>query len=466
MKNRSVGVLAAAGVGVFMVGCASTGAGLSVPAPADAAAVVDGVSAERIRSDVDTLASFGTRHTMSDTTSDERGIGAARRWLKAEFERIAAESGRTGDEAMTVLMDPHLVEADGRRILRDVEVMNVMCVIPGAMPEARERLYYVIGHYDSRATDPLDGESDAPGANDDASGVAVCLELARVLSKQRLDATVVLMPTAGEEQGLFGARRHAAAAREQGKDIRAVLSNDTVGDPAGPGGRYDAGRVRVFSEGLPANAVSGDDTRAAASIRRYATESDGVSRQLARYIAEVADAHGLDVRPWLMNRPDRFLRGGDHTGFNEQGYAAVRFCEVYENYDYQHQDVRVEDGRVFGDLPEFVDEEFVAGVTRLNGAAVAHLANAPSGPVDPRIIVAELTNDTTVRWEPSPEPDVAGYELVWRETTSAVWTDALDAGGATEVTVPLSKDNWFFGVRAYDSDGYRSPVVFPRAARE
>ncbi len=425
--------------------------------------VVSAVSAERVRADVDTLAGFGTRHTLSDT----RGIGAARRWLKAEFERAVADSRRTGELTPRVSFDTHRVEADGRRIGRDVDVVNVVCEIPGAMPEARGRLYYVIGHYDSRASDANDFESDAPGANDDASGVAVCLELARVLARERLDATVILMPTAGEEQGLYGARRHAAAAREHGLDVRGVLSNDTVGDPTGPGGRVARDRIRVFSEGIPAPLAMGDGSlNGVRTIRSLSAEVDGASRQLARFIAEVADEHDLPVKPRVIYRPDRFLRGGDHTGFNEAGFTAVRLIEVFEDYTRQHQDVRVEDGVAYGDAAEHVDAGYLADVVKLNAAALVHLANGPSVPANARIIAADLTNDTTLRWEPSPEPDVAGYEVVWRETTSVVWDHASDVGDVTEATIDLSKDNWYFGVRAYDADGYRSPVAFPRAARE
>ncbi len=426
------------------------------------------VSPERIRSDIDTLVSFGTRHTLSDTQSETRGIGAARRWIRAEFEEIARTAGRARGQEIGVEFDSHAVEADGRRIFEDVEVVNVKMTIPGSMPEARERLYYVVGHYDSRNSGTNDVEGDAPGADDDGSGTAVCIELARVLSRMKLDSTVVLMPVAGEEQGLFGARAHAKAAREQGLDIRGVLSNDIVGDPTGPGDLEARDQIRLFSEGLPIAMMSDPrgGTQALATVRSYAMESDSASRQLARYVAEVARMHDLAVKPMLVFRPDRFLRGGDHTGFNEAGYPAVRFCEVYENYDRQHQDIRVEDGVQYGDLPEHVDEGYLADVARLNAAAIVHLANAPSPPNNTRIMVAELANDTTLRWDASPEPDVAGYEVVWRATTAPEWEHFEDVGDVTEATIDKSKDNWFFGVRAYDRDGYRSPVVIPRAARE
>ncbi len=426
-----------------------------------AAAAID---AARVRSDVDALAAFGTRHTASETESDVRGIGAARRWLKTRFEEAVAGSGREGALACRVWFDSHRVEADGRRILADVDVVNVVCEIPGARDSARDRLYYVLAHYDSRASDGADGEIDAPGANDDASGVAVLLELARVLSAERLDATVVLLATAGEEQGLYGARRHAAALAARGADVRAVLNNDTVGDPSGPDGRRARDRVRVFSEGLPLAVVQDGQMRDVRGLRSVAGELDSPSRQLARYVDEVARMYGPAVEPMLVFRADRFLRGGDHTAFNEQGWPAVRFIEVYEDYTRQHQDVRVEDGVRYGDLPEFVDAGYVADVARLNAMMLVHLASAPAEPGDVRIIVAELTNDTTLRW--ARVAGAAGYEVVWRETTSPVWTESRDVGEVTEATLPLSKDHWVFGVRSYDADGHLSPVVFPRPARD
>ena len=413
------------------------------------------VSAERVKANVEHLAAFGTRHTLSETDSETRGIGAARRWILGEFERYAMQSGRAGDEAMEAFLDSNPVEPDGRRITRAVDVQNVIAVLPGSMPEARGRLYYVLGHADSRASDANDFTSEAPGANDDASGVSLLMELARVMSSRRFDATIVLMATSGEEQGLYGAREHARKRVAMGADIRGVLNNDMVGDPRGPGGRMARHEVRVFSEGLPAGASA----EQAAAIRRLGAENDSESRQLARYADEVAAMYQTSVRPRLIFRHDRFLRGGDHTPFNELGLAAVRFVDVYEDYTLQHQDVRTEDGIEYGDTPEHVDGGYLADVTRLNLAVLAHLANAPSSPGDARIITAALTNDTTVRWLASPEPDVAGYEVVWRATTSPVWEQSRDVGDVTEATIDLSKDNWVFGVRAYDHDGYRSPVA-------
>ncbi len=431
--------------------------------------VLAAVQPANLRAHVDALAGFGTRHTASETGSDVRGIGAARRWVKSAFERAVSGSGRSGELAARVAFDTHTVPADGRRILEDTEVVNVVCTIPGADPASRGRLYYVLAHLDSRASDPTDAVSDAPGANDDASGVAALIELARVLSDERLDSTVVLMATSGEEQGLYGARYHARAAKEAGADIRGVLNNDTIGNPLGADGREARDRVRVLSEGLPLEALAQDPQRLATFVRQtrmLGSESDGVSRQLARYVYEIGELHRAPVRAMLVFRPDRFLRGGDHTPFNELGFAGVRFCEVHEDYTQQHQDVRTEGGIRYGDLPEFVDAEYLADVTRLNAVTLAHIANAPSVPANARIIVADLDTDTTLRWEASPEPDVAGYEIVWRATTSPVWQESRDVGDTTEGTVDLSKDNWIFGVRSYDRDGYRSPVAFPMPSRE
>ncbi len=432
--------------------------------------VMEAIDHLQIQNTIDTLVGFGTRHTMSETESDTRGIGAARRWVKSQFESNIEGHGKAGDAAPKVYFDSHTVEPDGRRITESVEVVNVICEIPGVSPESRDRLYYVLAHLDSRASEANDASSDAPGANDDGSGVAALIELARVLSAQNLDSTIILMATSGEEQGLFGARLHAKQAVADGKDIRGVLNNDTIGDPTGVLEGQDGSKViRVFSEGLPASMLSLDETEignTARKLRLYGMESDSTSRQLARYIADVAKLHYTTVQPKLIFRPDRFLRGGDHTPFNELGLAAIRFCEMYENYDHQHQDVRVEDDVQYGDLGEYVDAEYLADVTRLNAAVLVHLANSPSSPSNARVMISELTNDTTLRWDASPEADIAGYEIVWRETTSWKWEKAEDVGNVTEGTVPLSKDNWLFGVRAYDKDGYRSVVSYPVPARD
>lgn len=432
------------------------------PAPAEVTAMLAEIDPARMHASVTRLAGFGTRHTLSAVDDEHRGIGAARRWIKAELEQAAQASGRTGEEAMTVAFETHRVLPDGKRIDREVEVVNVIAVLPGSLPEARARRYYVVGHYDSRASDAMDASSDAPGADDDASGTAVVLELARVMSRRRHDATLVFLATAGEEQGLFGARRHAEAARAAGLQIAGVLSNDIVGDPSDPRGGEHRDRIRVFSEGGPL----GDDPAALAEARRLATAADGPARQLARHIAAVAATHATAVQPVLIFRADRFLRGGDHTAFTDLGFPAVRFTEVAETYTRQHQDVREEGGVAYGDLPAFVDAAYLADVARLNAAALAHLANAPASPGDPQIVVAELTGDTTLRWRASPEPDVAGYEVLRRATTAPDWEHVHDVGAATTATLPFSKDDAIFAVRAYDREGHRSPAALPRPARE
>lgn len=426
--------------------------------PAEVESILGAISPGELTKTIDDLVGFGTRHTLSNTTDPKRGIGAAREYLRARMESFSIDRGDA--PPLRVAFDRHRIDPDGRRVDVATDVVNVVAVLEGTMPEAAARRYYVIGHYDSRASDPMDRTSDAPGANDDGSGTALVLELARVMASKRFDATIVFMATAGEEQGLLGAKQHARAAANQGIDIRGVLSNDIVGDPSGAHDRSHGQSVRVFSEGLPSWSL--DDQLG--ELRRLSAMSDSSSRQLARHMELVADWHELPLRPRLVFRHDRFLRGGDHTAFNEAGFPAVRLSEVEENYDRQHQDVRTEKGRSYGDLAQFVDAGYLAGVARLNAATLAHLANAPTRPAKVRIVAAELMSDTVLRWEASPEPDVAGYEVVWRDTTEANWSGLADAGEATEFTAPRSKDNFFFGVRAYDDDGYRSPVTFAGVA--
>ncbi len=417
---------------------------------ARAAEAMARITPDAVRQDVETLVSFGTRHTMSDANHETRGIGAARRWIRDELASIEPK-GRLQ------VFDEAFETPKGPRIDVPTQLVNVIAVLPGKMPEATNRRYYVVGHYDSRASDQMDREIDAPGANDDASGVAVVIECARALAGMDLDATIVFLATPGEEQGLLGAHYRSSQAKGDGEDIRAVLNNDIVGDPLG-----EPGLIRVFSEGIPRNASAEELAR----IRGLSAESDGGSRQIARYMEEVARIESCDVRPMMVFRPDRFLRGGDHSAFNERGFAAVRFTVVHEDYDRQHQDVVERNGKQYGDTPEHVDWEYLAGVARLNAAGLIHLANAPSTPSNVRIVTAQLERSTTLRWSASPEPDTAGYEVVWRDTTEPRWTNARDVGNVTEVTLPLNKDNVFVGVRAYDKDGYRSPVGFAGAARE
>lgn len=434
--------------------------GMPPPAPKE---VISRIDPDYVRGAIERLAGFGTRHSLSDQDHPTRGIGAARAWLLEEFK------GHNLGGFMRVSFEEFEAPV-GPRIPRGVKFANVVAVLPGTMPEAAGRRYYVVGHYDSMPSSVMDPESDAPGANDDASGTAVVLAIARALGGHPCESTIVFLCTVGEEQGLIGAKHHAEQAAARGEDIRAVLSNDIVGDPLGPGGdpRLAARHVvRVFSEGIPRLATAEELAR----IRNFGGESDSKSRQLARFVAEVGKKEGLAVEALLIFRQDRLLRGGDHSAFNEAGFPAVRFTEVYEDYRHQHQTPRTEKGPdgeevVYGDHPEFVDAGYVADVAKLNAAALLHLANAPSEPRRARIITARLENETRLRWDPSPEPDVAGYEVVWRMTTDSQWIRSRDVGLVTEAVVPASKDNHFFGVRAYDNDGYRSPVVFCGAGRD
>ncbi len=467
---RALPVLAVA----LLAGCATTppadvrGAVPTTHSTALVHALTSAIEAPRMASSVEHLVAFGTRHTLSDTTSPTRGIGAARTWIKTQLDAVAASSGRTGDQAMQVSFDRHVQKADGKRVPVDTEIVDVMAVIPGSVPAARERRYYVVGHYDSRVTDVMDATSDAPGANDDASGVAVLLELARVLSRSHLDATVVVLATAGEEQGLYGARLHAAEARKRGWDVRGVLNDDIVGDPSPVLGTAPHDRaIRVFSEGIPLFPPADSDAGAGAlaEIRKLAAENDSPSRELARFVADVAAQESTRIQPVLVFRPDRFLRGGDHLAFAEVGYPALRFTTVEEHYDRQHQTLRTDDaGARIGDLPDHVDARYLAGVAELEAAVLIHLAEAPSSPENAREVTADLASDTLLRWSPSPEPDVAGYEVVWRATTSATWDHVVDAGAANELRVPVNKDDVLFGVRAYDREGWRSPATFAGAA--
>ncbi len=447
-------------------GNAPTASPPSPPPPrrALAASVVSSIDPTHLASTVARLAAFGTRHTLSDTTSPTRGIGAARTWIKAQLD--AAAEGAGPDRAMDVSFDRHVQRADGKRVPRDTEVVNVMAVLAGAMPEARARRYYIVGHYDSRTTDVMDAASDAPGANDDASGVAVVIELARVMAHARFDATLVFLATAGEEQGLVGAKLHAEEARANGWDVRAVLNDDIVGDPSPLGAGVARDReIRVFSEGIPLIATGDGDAGAVNEIRKLGAENDSASRELARFVADVAADEQTRVQPLLVFRPDRFLRGGDHLAFAELGFTAVRFTTVEEHYDRQHQNFSVDDaGLAHGDVTANVDSAYLAGVAALDGVVLAHLANAPAPPENARVVTADLANDTLLRWSSCSEPDVAGYEIVWRATTSARWENVLDAGAVTEHRLAVNKDDVIFGVRAYDREGWRSPVTFARAA--
>jgi Peptidase family M28 len=426
---------------------------LKIKPPRSTVAMLKEISSRKIERSIRALAGFGTRHTLSSQDDPNRGIGAARDWIFAEFQRIAAKSdGRLSVELQSFIQEP------SERIPEPTRITNVVATLRGSQPASADRIYVVSGHYDSRCTDPLDAVCDAPGANDDASGVAAVLEAARVMSKRRFDATIIFMAVAGEEQGLFGAAHFAEDAKQRGLDIAGMFTNDIIGSSTADDGRRDPFTVRLFAEGVPTS-----ETPEQAAIRRSTGgENDGPSRQLARFVKEVAENDATDMTVRLIWRRDRFLRGGDQIPFLERGYSAARFTEPNENYAHQHQDVRVEDGVQFGDLVKFVDFKYTARVTRVNVATLAALARAPAQPKNARILTTELTNDTDLTWEANTEPDLAGYEIVWRETTEPLWTHVIKVGNVTSFTVRnMSKDNVQFGVRAVDRDGNRSPVSFP-----
>ena len=422
---------------------------------AEIAALVREISAKNIENSIRKLASFGTRNSNSAQDDPARGIGAARDWIFAEFQKISNDCGG----CLSVEKQTYLQQKD-RRVPEPVNITNLVATLKGT--QNPERIYVVSGHYDSMCGDPSDGKCDAPGANDDASGTAAVIELARVMSKRKFDATIIFMAVAGEEQGLLGAAYFAEQAKQKKMDIEAMFTNDIIGGVTSYKNSPDRKKVRVFSEGVPS-----DETEPQAATRRsVGGENDSESRQLARFIKETAELYLKDFSVWMIYRRDRYLRGGDHIPFLERGFPAVRFTESNEDYTHQHQNVRTENGVFYGDTPEFVDFEYVAAVARVNAASLAALALAPAKPKNVGIVTARLTNDTDLKWDANTESDLAGYEIVRRETASPVWTNSTFAGNVTNFTIrEMSKDNYFFGVRAIDKNGNRSPVSFPRPMR-
>jgi hypothetical protein len=412
------------------------------------------ISAQRIQTNIEKLVSFGTRSTLSaqgpESIAAGRGIGAAREWIKSEFERYSKDCGG----CLEVKTDS-FTEQPMERIPKATEITNVYAVLKGTDASNAKRIVLVTGHYDSRNSDNSNVKDDAPGANDDGSGTAVSLECARVLSKMQFPATIIFLTVAGEEQGLNGSKHFAKMAKDQGWDLEAALNNDIVGGDKGEG--QDHSVVRVFSEGVPALATEQDLRR----IRGLGGESDSASRELARYIADVGRAYETGFKPMLVFRLDRFLRGGDHYSFNQQGFAAVRFTEFREDFHHQHQNVRTENGVEYGDLLKFVDFDYVARVAHLNAATLASLASAPAPPANVHILTKDLENDTTLTWEASPGGLAAEYEVLWRATTSPEWDHARKVGNATRATLKLSKDNVIFAVRAVDHAGHASLPVVP-----
>ena len=422
-------------------------------------AMVREVSAKNIENSIRKLVSFGTRNTLSAQDDPARGVGAARDWIYGEFQRFSADCGN----CLTVEKQTFLQAANPPprgRVPEATNLTNVVATLKGTTDPGR--VYVVSGHYDSICSSPIDAKCDAPGANDDASGTAVVIELARVMSKHKFDATIVFMTVPGEEQGLLGSTHFAEQAKQKAVNIEGMFTNDIVGGATTQKDSPNRNRVRVFSEGVPTN----ETEQQAGTRRSVGGENDSASRQLARYIKEQSDKYLRDFKVWMIYRRDRYLRGGDHIPFLERGFTAVRITEVDEDFTHQHQNVRTEDGVFYGDTPEFVDFAYTANVTRVNLIALASLASAPAPPKNVGIVTRRLTNDTELKWDAGTDSDLAGYEVVWRDTTAAEWTNAQPVGKITNFVVKgLSKDNYFFGVRAVDNNGNKSPVVYPRPMR-
>ena len=415
--------------------------------------IVARASAERVEADVRRLVGFGTRHTLSDTVPGTRGIGAARRWIFDELERISANCGG----CLQVMYVSGVVPGSaGGRIPFDVEVVNPIAIQRGRTHP--DRYVLLTAHYDSRVSDPNDSTSDAPGANDNASGTAGVLEAARLLTRYPADKTIVYAPLAGEEQGLHGGRILAEYALENSWNIEGVINTDVIGNSAGITGIQENTTIRVFAPGIT------PETTEEELVRMLSTggELDLHNRQLARRIDRIADTYLPNLDALVILRLDRFGRGGDHRAFVERGFPAVRITETHEDYRRQHQDIRTENGVEYGDLPDVMDFDYLARVTAMNAATIASITWAPPHPEEVSLSGA-VQPSTTIRWSPVNAPDLLGYRLYWRRPTDFAWTNSRWVGAGTEYTLEnVVVDNWFFGVAAVDREGNESLIVFGR----
>ncbi len=412
--------------------------------------IINSVSAERIEKDVTTLAKFGTRHTLSDTVSLTRGIGAARRWIKSEFDRISSNC----NDCLEVFYQKDLVKkGDNARIVHDVWVVNVVAIQRGT--KYPNRFIIMSGDIDSRVSDPADFTSDSPGANDNASGMAGTIEAARVLSKYQFESSIIYVGLSGEEQGLYGGKGLAAHAKEKGWDIVGILNNDMIGNITGVDGVVSNTDFRIFSEPVPPT-----ETEQQRNARRfYGGEVDGISRQLARYVYQTTKTYMPEMNPMMIYRLDRFGRGGHHRPFNDAGFAGIRIMEAHENYTQQHQDIRVEDGIAYGDVLEHVNFDYAKKLTAVNAINLASIAWAPPAPETVEI-GGIVEPNAKLRW--SKVDGAVGYKIYWRDTTSPTWDHYRYVGDVTEHTLEgIVIDNYFFGVAAVGKDGHESPVVFP-----
>ena len=413
--------------------------------------IIEAVSANRIITDVETLANFGTRHTLSDTLSETRGIGAARRWIKKSFTQISADCGN----CLEVFEQKNMFKADGRRLTRDVWINNIVAIQRGSVHP--NRFVIMSGDIDSRVSDPNNFTSDSPGANDNATGMAGAIEAARVLSKYRFANSIVYVGLSGEEQGLYGGKGLAQYALDNNWEIIGVLNNDMIGNIEGVDGVIDNRGFRIFSEPTPVT----ETERARKQRRFYGGEVDGISRQLARYVHKTTQTYMPEMNPMLIYRLDRFGRGGHHRPFNDVGFAGIRIMEAHENYNRQHQDIRNENGIAYGDVLSGVNAAYSAKLTAVNAISLAALAWAPPAPKEVAIggVVAPSTR---LEWVASESPKTAGYVVYWRDTTSPTWQYSKYVGNKTQTTLDgIVLDNYLFGVAAVGTDGHQSTVVFP-----
>ncbi|WP_288072298.1 M28 family metallopeptidase [Hydrotalea sp.] len=414
--------------------------------------MVKEVSSDSLHNYIKTLVNFGTRNTLSTQTNPKRGIGAARKWVLQKFNEFATAS----NSRLTAFIDTITYHPDGKRVDSTIILGNVIATLKGTDPNDH-RVFIISGHLDNMRTNVMDRVNDAPGANDDGSGSAAVIECARIMSRHAFPATVIFVTVSGEEQGLLGAYYMAKKAKKEGWDIEAVLNNDIMGsNNSSETNIIDNTRIRVFSEGLPAY----ETEKQAKRIRALGLENDGKARQLARYVKEIGERYVDNIQVVMIYRNDRFLRGGDHLPYVENGFAAVRFTEMNENYYHQHQDVRKENGIQYGDLPEFMDYEYLRKNTAINLANLANLAKAPAMPQNVTVEVKKLSNYTSLHWDKPATGNVKGYYILMRETTSAFWQKKLFTT-ATSADLPYSKDNYFFAVQSVGEAGNESLPVVP-----
>lgn len=420
------------------------------------AKMVSEVSSDSLKSYISTLVAFGTRSTSSTQTDKTKGIGAARNWVLKKFNDFAKKSGGR----LTAFIDTTTIAANAKRVNRPIILGNVVATLKGTDPNDN-RIFIISGHLDSRRTDVMDSTGDAPGANDDGSGTSAVIECARIMSQHSFPATIIFVAVSGEEQGLLGSGFMADKAKKENWNIEGVFNNDIVGSNNSNGTNIiDNTKVRVFSQGIPADATEKD----MAKIRALGLENDSKSRELARYIKEIGERYVDNLDVVMVYRTDRFLRGGDHLPYLKNGFTAVRITEMNENFNHQHQDVRVENGVQYGDLPQFVDYEYLRKNTALNLANLSNLAKAPTVPAEVKIEVKNLSNSTSLSWTAPKYGKVKGYYILIRETTSPVWQKKIFTSD-NEITLPYSKDNYFFAVQSVNESGNESLPVIPGLAR-